>query len=165
MYHLSPTTTIFPFCLFDPLSLSFPFIPLLVSRFLLLLLLLPPGVQTPPSLVHRPARRCLPSGSSARRTLYLHHQIHLGLPRGARTQTAASGLAGGLRQIGHRVTRMHSGCLAGWLVGQHPPFCHHWLNIAAWRRRACHRTLRFLSANVPPPFRLLAPTREEYNFS
>lgn len=57
------------------------------------------------------------------------------------------------------------GWLAGWLVGQHPPFRRHWLNTAAWRRRACHRTLRFLLVNVPPPFRLPAPTREEYNFS
>lgn len=57
-----------------------------------------------------------PSGSSVRRTLYLHHQIHLGFPRGARIQTAASGFAGGLRQIGHQVTRIHSGYLVGWLA-------------------------------------------------
>lgn len=100
------------------------------------------------TIVPRASSGRLPLGSSARRTLYLHHQIYLGLPRDARAQTAASGLAGGLRQIGHRVTRIRSGCLAGWLVGQHPPFRHHWLNTAAWRRRACHRTLRFLSVNV-----------------
>lgn len=97
---------------FRPLSLRFSLVPLHVSRFLPLF---PPGRAN--TAVPRVSSGTPPFGSSARRTSYLHHQIHLGLPRGARTQTAASGLAGGLRQIGHRVTRIHSGCLPGWFAG------------------------------------------------
>lgn len=85
-------------------------------------------------------------GSSARRTLHPHRQIHLDLSRGAQASTATSGLAGGGGRRQRSVTESPGFIRANWLVGQHPPFRRHWLNTAAcWQRRACHRTLRFLS--------------------
>lgn len=168
MCHLSPTITTFPFCLFH-FSPSLPF-SVVSSSFLFSFPVFSFFFFLSVCKHDRPS--CIVRHSA----VWLFRPTHLvsspsnppRSPQGRRSSDDSLRLCRRIaadRSPSHQDSFGLPGCLvgwlAGWLVGQHPPFRHHWLNIAAWRRRACHRTLRFLSANAPSPFPLPARTREK----